>query len=268
MSYSKRGKFLTLWRQAKPLKVPNGICLCLHIYVQRSHSHSRSFLNLLTSHLHLLFCTCICKKNYNNHPYCRNMDKSDRFIFINGPCLVSMGTIKDRRRIRSQLMRRVFLERMPPEKRSQELLNPHVDESIDEFALSMREDHHRPASSSRSKRSARSRQGNSKSGLIASSSSNGDGSCCAFCRAIIKAGHETGTSTVCNQCGEAMEMAINTRHNNVIHRTKRDIDRIVHLHLTRLADAQIDPFGGPANGRGNPGYYQLLDHCRCCSSSS
>jgi hypothetical protein len=35
--------------------------------------------------------------------------------------------------------------------------------------------------------------------------------------------------------------------------------------LTRLADEQIDPFGGPANGRGDPGYYQLLDHCRAAS---
>jgi hypothetical protein len=192
------------------------------------------------------------------------MDKSDRFVFINGPCLESMGTIEDRRQIRSQLMRRVFLERMPPEKRSQELLNPYLDESIDEFALSMRGYNHQLASSHGSKTTTRSRQAqllnSTKSGLA--SSSNGDRSCCDFCSAIIKAGHETGTSTVCNQCGEAVEMAINTRHNSVIHKTKRNINRIVHLHLTRLADGQIDPFGGPANGRGHPGYYQLLDHCR------
>ncbi|RLL95882.1 hypothetical protein CFD26_103616 [Aspergillus turcosus] len=178
------------------------------------------------------------------------MDKSDRFIFVNGPCLESVGAVKDRRQIRSQLMRRVFLERLPPEKRSEELLNPHVDESIDEFALSMR-GYHQLASSHRSKSTTRSRQ--AKSGLA--SSSNGDRSCCAFCSAIIRAGHET-----CNQCGDAAEMAINTRHNSVIQKTKRNINRIVHLHLTRLADGQIDPFGGPANGRGDPGYSQLLGH--------
>jgi len=195
------------------------------------------------------------------------MDKSDRFIFINGPCLESMGTVNDRRQIRSQLMRRVFLERMPPEKRSQELLNPHVDASIDQFALSTRGSHHQLASSHRSKTTTRSRQAQllnpTKSG--SASSSNGDGSCCGFCSAIIRSGHQTNTSTACNQCGKAMDMAINTRHNSVIQRTRRHINRIVHLHLTRLADGQIDPFGGPANGRGDPRYYQLLDHCRAAS---
>lgn len=78
------------------------------------------------------------------------MDKSDRFIFVNGPCLESVGAVQDRRQIRSQLMRRVFLERMLPEKRSEELLNPH-----DEVALSMRGYHHQLASSHRSKTTTR-----------------------------------------------------------------------------------------------------------------
>ncbi|KAJ5833569.1 hypothetical protein N7474_001880 [Penicillium riverlandense] len=190
------------------------------------------------------------------------MDKSDRFVIINGPGLVSMDTIKDRRQIRSQLMRRVYLERMSLEKRSPELLNSHVDESTEEIAPSTRGYHHQLASPHRSKTTMRSRQArllnSTRSGLA--SSSNGDRSCCVFCSVSIKAGHGTSTSTVCNQCGEAMEMAINTRHNSVFHKTKRNINRIVHLHLTRLADGQIDPFGGPANGRGDPGYYQLLDH--------
>ncbi|PKX95963.1 uncharacterized protein P174DRAFT_419858 [Aspergillus novofumigatus IBT 16806] len=190
------------------------------------------------------------------------MDQSDRFVFINGPSLGSAGTINDRRWIRSQLMRRIYQERLPPEERSQEQLNPHVDQSIDKFAASMRGHHHQLALSHRSKATMRSGQAqllnSTKSGLA--SSSNADRSCCAFCSALISAGHETGTSTVCNHCGKPAEMAVNARHNSVIQKTKRNINRIVQLHLTRLADAEIDSFGGPANGRGHPGYYKLLDH--------
>jgi folylpolyglutamate synthase/dihydropteroate synthase len=97
-------------------------------------------------------------------------------------------------------MQRIYQERLPPEERSEELLNPHVDQSIDEFALSMRGRHHQLALSYRSKATTRSGQvqllNSTQSGLA--SGSNGDQSCCAFCSAIISAGHETGTSTVCN----------------------------------------------------------------------
>lgn len=64
----------------------------------------------------------------------KSTEGSTQLVFINGPRLATAGTAEERRRIRSQLMRRLHLERQEQEEQATGLTNPKKYEFVEELS--------------------------------------------------------------------------------------------------------------------------------------
>jgi hypothetical protein len=157
----------------------------------------------------------------------KNSDDATRFVFIQGPDLFSTGTTHDRRRIRSQLMRRVYMENL--ERKEQQVIQGRRREAcvVQEEPFSGR------------------------------SSSSIDR--CVFCSSKTR----SNKSEVCDRCLKLMDSLRQSIHRRTSgnHNPGSTASNTGYFPLIRLGAGGFDPFGGPANPRGEPAYYTLMQHC-------
>ncbi|KAJ9271346.1 hypothetical protein DTO212C5_2696 [Paecilomyces variotii] len=169
----------------------------------------------------------------------KSTEGSTQLVFINGPRLATAGTAEDRRRIRSQLMRRLHLERQEQEEQATGLTNPKKYEFVEELSA-------RPCREVSLTGSKNDITGQPRCSIGPS-----------------KTTAEVGTGTVCSERGRSTRDARGKTKGGKRSETpkaKPMTTEAISFPLTRIGSGKVDPFGGPASGRDLPGYNELIDH--------
>jgi hypothetical protein len=188
-------------------------------------------------------------------------EQSSRFVFVNGSALVSAGTRDERRRVRSQLMRRIYRERQELRQQSSKLSDPKYYELVGVLSGCLCRDDDRPHTSKRELEFRRWLQDL----RLESGDSDNTSQQSPPLLPTPKPTITKDSGTVCNRCGKPVldsKWDIKAWKRIQTSKTKLTSTGTVYSPLARCVSAEFDPFGGPASSRNYPGYSELLDHCR------